>query len=167
MRMRQYLKAFAVVCMFLPSTVSHAAGKVGASGNPLPRFVSIAATKAYMRTGPGRQYPIDWVFSRKTLPLEVIDENGPWRKVKDHEGAEGWMLVSLLSGKRTGMVKGGTHPLFTAKNKLAPASIIADEGVVGKLIECEKNWCVLEIKGTKGWITKKNLWGVYNHEVFD
>jgi SH3-like domain-containing protein len=69
-------------------------------GRPLPRFVSLKSDEVNLRSGPGRDYPTQWVYRRAGLPLEVIKEFEGWRQVRDAEGAEGWVLQSLLSGRR-------------------------------------------------------------------
>ena len=143
------------------------AQKIGPSGNPLPRFVSLSAGKAYMRTGPGRQYPVDWVYERQNLPFEIIDEYGAWRQVRDHEGTTGWMLVSLLFGPRTAMIRGKTRELYNKPALDAQPVIIADPGVIGLIEACEGLWCELEISGENGWIERRHLWGVYPNETLD
>ena len=162
--MRHFVVLMVCLCAFSITGISHAQN-VGASGNPLPRFVSMNATEANMRTGPGRQYPIMWVYKRKHLPLEVVDEKGPWRKVRDHEGSTGWMHLALLVGRRTAMMIGGTKSLFRSKDTNSQLAITAEEGVIGHIIECADDWCQLEIDGTKGWIERHHLWGVYSREV--
>ena len=144
-----------------------AAQTVGASGNPLPRFVAMSASKANLRTGPGRQYPVDWVYVRRGLPLEIIDEHGAWRKVRDHEGAEGWMLVSLLYGKRTVMIRGKQRKLLDEPKLGAQVAIIAEPGVIGEIDQCQGLWCEVIIEGTSGWIERRHVWGVYATEEID
>ncbi|MFC4348729.1 SH3 domain-containing protein [Kordiimonas lipolytica] len=141
--------------------------RVGESGQPLPRLISLAASKAFMRTGPGRQYPILWVYERTRLPLEVIDEHRAWRKVRDHEGTTGWMHVSLLSSRRTAMIIGTTRKLYEDPSPASPARLIADAGVIGEVQACDGIWCRLEIDGTEGWIERRYLWGVYEREIID
>ncbi|UTW55109.1 SH3 domain-containing protein [Kordiimonas sp. SCSIO 12610] len=141
--------------------------KVGPSGNILPRFVSLSADEANMRTGPGRQYPIEWVYRRRNLPLEVIDEFGPWRKLRDHQGTIGWMHVLLLNNKRTAMIMDDKLRLFEDPSDVSPVTIIADRGVIGIIDACENRWCKLEIDGTEGWAERKSLWGVYPNETID
>jgi len=143
---------------------SSSAQTVGASGNPLPRFVAMSASKANLRTGPGRQYPVDWVYMRRGLPLEIIDEHGAWRKVRDHEGVEGWMLVSLLYGKRTVMIRGKQRNLLDEPKLDAPVVIIADPGVIGEIDQCQGLWCEVVINGESGWIERRHVWGVYAAE---
>jgi len=120
-----------------------------------------------MRTGPGTHYPIDWVYRRQSLPMEVIDEHGPWRKVRDFEKAVGWIHVQLLIGPRYAMIRGRTRTLFADKDLASPIQITAEAGVTGRLLTCEDIWCQLEIEGRKGWIERRHLWGVYQNEVFD
>ncbi len=155
--------AAAAMSGLMPAT----AQKVGPSGNPLPRFVSLSASKAFMRTGPGRQYPVDWVYERQNLPLEIIDEYGAWRQVRDHEGTTGWMLVSLLFGPRTVMIRGKTRELYANPALNAEPVVIAEAGVIGLVEGCEGLWCEIEIAGESGWIERRHLWGVYPGETLD
>ena len=71
---------------------------------PLPRFVTIASDKAFVRTGPERKYPVKWVYQYKGLPVEIVLEFEHWRKIRDKDGDEGWMHQSLLSGRRGAII---------------------------------------------------------------
>ncbi len=141
--------------------------KVGPSGGVLPRFVSLSADEANMRTGPGRQYPIEWVYARRDLPLEVIDEFGPWRQVRDNVGTVGWMHVILLDNKRTAMIADEKLRLFEEASQASEVTIIADRGVIGSIEFCKDVWCKINIDGTSGWAERKYLWGVYPSEVIE
>jgi len=76
----------------------------GKSALPLPRFVSLKSHKVNVRKGPSTDQAIVWVFSRAGLPVEVIAESDNWRRVRDSEGADGWVFHSLLSARRTVLV---------------------------------------------------------------
>ncbi len=149
------------------SAAATARQNIGPSGNPLPRFVAMSAGEANMRTGPGRQYPVRWVYKRRGLPLEIIDEYGAWRKVRDHEGEEGWMLVSLLYGSRSVMVRGKTRNLHAEPNLSAPVRLTADPGVIGVIERCRDRWCEVTVDGTSAWIERRHVWGVYATEELD
>jgi len=137
------------------------------SGLPLPRFVSLRAEKARLRTGPGIQYPEEWVYLRKDLPLEVIAEHHTWRKVRDWEGTQGWMHQSLISGRRTIIVMGALRTLRQKPDIASGPAARAEAGVVGLLEACPEAsiWCRVEVDGIKGWLRKVEFWGVYPDEV--
>lgn len=139
---------------------------VGPSGLAIPRFVSTADHTSNMRTGPRKDYPISWVFKRKGYPLEVIDEDGPWRKVRDRDGTTGWMYVKILTGKRSALIIGAKRSLYKKPTTLSRVTLIAEQGVAGTVKGCEAKWCQLEIEGTRGWIQKIHLYGVYQDETF-
>ncbi len=82
----------------------HAALEGAKSGQPLPRFVSLKSDKVNVRKGPATDQAIVWVFSRAGLPVEVIAESDNWRRVRDSEGADGWVFHSLLSARRTVLI---------------------------------------------------------------
>ncbi|MBW7836711.1 MAG: hypothetical protein H3C28_08765 [Sphingomonadales bacterium] len=137
--------------------------KVGASGLPVPRFVSLGAREVNMRTGPGTQYPIKWLYGRRGLPVLVEAEYDIWRKVRDRDGEVGWIHGSLLSGRRTVVIAGGREGVRTLYESPHPASVPvlrAEDGVIGDLDGCRLGWCKIKIEGKSGWLTMDALWGV-------
>lgn len=143
-----------------------AVGRV--TGYAIPRFVSLKSGQVNMRHGPGESYAIDWIFQRRGMPVEVIAEHDNWRKIRDHDGAEGWIHFQLLDGRRMGLVKGGPVSLYRRQDTATSGvAAIADPGVILRLHSCGAKWCRAEVSGYKGWVTRDNLFGVYAGEEFD
>jgi SH3-like domain-containing protein len=134
---------------------------------PIPRFVSLKATKANIRRGPSLSHRVDWVFQRKNMPLKVVAEYGHWRRVQDADGASGWVHYSLISGTRMVLVQGGDLALREKPNQHSATRAIAEEGVVARLRECEPMWCRIEAEGHRGWAEKTMIWGVEPEELRD
>ena len=137
------------------------------SGLPLPRFASLRAGEVNVRTGPGVQYPVDWVFQRQGLPVEVIAEYRTWRKIRDWQGTQGWVHQSLLAGKRTVIVIGGPRTLHAKPEADGRAVAQLEAGVVASLVVCPEGsaWCRIEIDGFDGWLRRVDFWGVLKDEV--
>ena len=137
----------------------------GRTGLPLPRFVSLRAPEVNLRTGPGVRYPIDWVYRRQGLPVEVIDEFKTWRRIRDHEGTMGWVHQSMLDGRRGVLIMDEVRPLRRAPE--ADAAMVArlEPGVVAGLDRCEALWCRITIEGLSGWIRRESFYGLYAGEV--
>lgn len=133
-----------------------------------PYWASIASGEAMMRTGPGRNYPGIWLYVRRDLPIRVIQVYPNWRRIEDPDGQQGWMLVTLLSDRRTGIVKPGSPRDVRARPEAsAPVRYRAEQGVVGRLAKCNGSWCRIEIGRRKGWIAQRDIWGVSEGETFD
>lgn len=137
----------------------------GGSGLPIPRFVSFRFEEVNVRTGPGTRYPIRWVYHRKGLPMEITEEFGHWRKLKDQQGDEGWVHKSQLSGARSLIVTEDAI-LKRYPETDAPPMVRAKAGVVGQALECSDTWCRVQIDSYKAWLEKSKLWGVYVDETF-
>lgn len=135
------------------------------SGLLLPRFVSVSAGEANMRTGPGDRYPIQWVYLRRNLPLQITAEYGAWRRVSDREGAIGWMHSALLSGRRTGIVTGETRTLYKNADLSSRPLLKAEVGVVVRLLKCDGAWCRVEVTDHKGWMPQTHIWGTFTNET--
>lgn len=134
---------------------------------PLPRFVSLKGSEGNARRGPGLTHRIDWVFTRSGMPLRITAEFENWRRVEDAEGAGGWVHYSLLSGARTALVT-----LDMAEFRAGPAEDAmvvaqAETGVIGRILECQEDWCRISLEGQRGWVRKSAIWGVNADEVFD
>lgn len=139
------------------------------TGLPLPRFVSLRADEVNLRTGPGVQYPVDWVYLRQKLPMEIIAEYGTWRKVRDWQGTQGWVHQSMVSGLRTFIVTGNTRSVRRKADAKSQPVATLEVGVIGKLLSCPDlgGWCQVEIDGKDGWLRRVDFWGVLKNEVME
>jgi SH3-like domain-containing protein len=143
------------------------AGAWAQSGRSLPRYVSLRAGEVNVRTGPGVRYPIEWVFQRKDLPVEVTSEYDTWRKIRDWEGTEGWVHQSMLSSKRMVLITKESRTLRREPSTGAPAVAHAEPGVVGALKWCEDGWCRVRLAGYDGWLKTGDFWGIYDGEKIE
>ena len=136
------------------------------SGLPIPRFVSLKADKVHMRVGPGKDYPIEWVYVKRGLPVEIIAEYDVWRKIRDHQGTEGWVKQQNLTGRRMGISIIDTQPLLRRAEEKSPVLAQIETGVLVRLLECDSNWCRVEVSGFRGYVKRAGLWGIYPGEQF-
>lgn len=155
-------------------TASAIEGVAGNSGLPVPRFVSLKSDRVNLRSGPGTEYPTAWVFRRAGMPVEVIREFESWRQVRDPEGATGWVLSVMLSGRRTAVVlpwevKPGaaapTIPLRESSHDNARPLAVVEAGVIANVRTCDRRWCVIVVGDYRGYVEQNKLWGVYPDEV--
>ena len=137
------------------------------AGAPLPRFAALRADEVNLRAGPGTEYPVEWVFLRRALPIEIIAEYGQWRKIRDFDGSEGWVHKNLLTGRRSVLVTGAVRTLRHDPALDSEPLAQAEPGVIGRLLVCEDGWCKIETAGHQGWLPISNLWGVYDGEVVE
>lgn len=160
------LTVLAGVSISAPAPV-HA--QVSGSGLPLPRYVSLRAGEVNLRTGPGVQYPVDWVYRKSGLPLEVVAEYKTWRKVRDWEGSQGWVHQTMLSSKRGFIVTGGTRNVLANAQPGARPVARLQAGVSGRLVACPSSstFCRVEVEGFEGWLNRAEFWGVLKGETFE
>ena len=159
-------------------TAAHWAGtdQLGkASGLPVPRYVSLKSDRVNLREGPAKDHRTTWIFQRAGLPVEITAEFETWRKVRDSEGSEGWVLHSLLSGRRTGLVTpwkkdAKTNPtsmLYQKPSETSNPMAALQPGVLANIRSCDKTWCRVNGDGFDGFIKQSDLWGVYPNEIVE
>jgi SH3-like domain-containing protein len=139
-----------------------------ATGLPVPRYASLKTDRVNLREGPSKDHATKWVFQRAGLPVEITAEFETWRKVRDSEGAEGWVLHSLLSGRRTGLVgvgkAGQTFKIYAQPKASSDVAATLESGVIANVRTCDGAWCLIFGDGYKGYIEQVSLWGVYPNE---
>jgi len=167
-----YLFVLTAILAVIPLHVvpALAVGK-GPSGLPLPRYVSLKSSRVNMRVGPGSVYQVQWLYLKRGLPMEIIQEYDNWRKVRDPEGNEGWILHSLLSGERTAIVSPWGEDSQLVQMHAEPAEAAAlvarmEPGVIVNVAGCTQGWCKLSAAGVDGFVEQNLLWGVYPGENF-
>lgn len=133
-----------------------------------PYWASIASGQAMTHTGPGRTYPNVWLYQRRDLPVRVLKKYETWRLIQDPDGAQGWVLVTMLSDRRTAIVKtGDPRPVYVAPDRSSHVRYLLQPGVVGRIDHCREGWCRITVGDRKGYILTSDLWGVGADEVVD
>lgn len=146
----------------------------GASGLPLPRFVSLKSKSVNMRIGPSVDYAISWRYTKAGVPVEIIQEYENWRRIRDADGTEGWVNQALVSGDRTAVAapwmrgKGEDVYVNMRKDPQNNAQVVArvQPGATFKLAECNGDWCKAEAGNITGWVSQGEVWGAYPGEAF-
>ena len=134
---------------------------INGSGLKIPRMVSLKNSLTYMRSGPGKNYPIIFEFRKKGYPLKIIAEYNNWRKVTTHNNLTGWIHTQLLSSLSTAIIIKDTFLNKRPSNTSKPRAKLLQNLLVN-IKFCELNWCRIEIIKNKvylGWVEKKVIWG--------
>ena len=136
---------------------------------PLPRYASLKSDRVNLREGPSKDHVTRVVFQRAGLPVEIVAEFDTWRRIRDSEGSEGWVLHSLLSGKRTALIapwkKGEFFMLrATPAGDGGPVARL-QAGVVASVKSCDGKWCRVFGEKFDGYIAQTLLWGAYPGEA--
>ena len=142
------------------------------TGYPIPRFVSLKATQARMRIGPSTDYATKWVYTHRGMPLEITEEYGNWRRVRDFDGVTGWMSGALLSGDRTAVVGPWLdEPIALRQSASSGSAVVAQLSprVMMRVARCDGTWCEVSLRsnGLDGYVDQASLWGVYPRERFE
>ncbi len=157
-RVMQFRSAF--IALTLAASLVPAAQPLRAQSDPkTPYWASIDVDEARMRAGPSTEFPIKWIYKRKYLPVKVIDRMEGWRKVEDPDGDQGWMHSRLLSADRTAIVTGAIRAMRSNPQPNARITWRAEPGVVGRISDCDKGWCLFDVAGQTGWIQAGDIWG--------
>ena len=165
------IAVFAALFGALGLNAAQAASEPGnGSGLRLPRFVSLKSDKVNVRGGPNKDQGVTWVYTRTGLPVEITAEFENWRRIRDWEGAEGWVYHSLLSGRRTGLIsaktKASDQPIPIHASADPKSNVVAqlEPGVLSAVKRCDGQWCRVSGTGFDGWVQQDRLWGVYPNE---
>jgi SH3-like domain-containing protein len=137
------------------------------TGLPLPRFAALRSDDVNLRAGPGFRYPIEWVYKRRDLPMEIEREFEVWRLVVAPDGIRGWIHQATLTGLRTFMVQGADATLRAEPRDDAAAVAILKVGVIGRIRSCQvgSDWCRLQVGDYRGFLKRSQFWGTLPDEV--
>jgi len=136
------------------------------TGMPLPRYAALRSDEVNLRSGPGTRYPIEWVYKRRDLPVQIEREFEVWRLVRDQEGVKGWVHQATLAPRRTALVVGAEQVLRRdARDDASPVARLK-AGVIVRLRACDATspWCQAQVGDYRGWMKRTELWGVSPNE---
>lgn len=125
----------------------------------LNTFVSLKSSEVNMRVGPGKEYPVSWVFMRARLPMLLIAEFDQWRKLKFWDGTTGWIHKNMVSSKNFAIVLKEDTVMYKHASEKYPIAKL-EKGVIVPVLKKEEEFTKVEIGKLKGWVKKDSLWGV-------
>jgi SH3-like domain-containing protein len=141
------------------------------SGLPVPRFVSLRSDRVHVRVGPAVDHDIRWTFARAGLPVEIVAESDNWRRIRDAEGAEGWVHHALLSSRRTVLIapasKEKSFSIYDSADAKSRVTAELQPGVLATIRNCRSGWCRISGERFDGYIEQTRLWGVYPNETVE
>jgi len=157
------LAATAFCAAIMASTLF--ASQANAQDRETPYWATMRFDEVNMRVGPSQEYPIEWVYQRKGLPVKVVRLRGGWRLVQDNEGTQGWIASSQLSPSLGALIV-GDGPVELRSDASASSSVRwrAQPGVVGDLLRCRENYCEIDVAGRSGWVVRDRIWGAGDME---
>jgi len=131
------------------------------NANENKEFLTLKNIEVNLRQGPSFEYPIKLVYKKKYLPVIIIDKSETWRQIKDFENNSGWIHISQLSRKKSGInIK--SNSIIYKKPTIYSKPIAKLE--IGRLVlikKCKEKWCKITSGGYSGWIFRGSLWGKF------
>ena len=122
-------------------------------------FLSLKNNKVNLRQGPSFEYPIKLVYKKKYLPVIIIDKSGTWRQIKDFENNSGWIHISQLSRRRSGININNNSIIYKKPTIYSKPIAKLEVGRLVSIKKCKTKWCKIATGGYSGWIFKDSLWG--------
>ena len=163
----QFLFAGLLMVAALLAPVTGNAGEHSARRTEAIRFASLRAKEVNVRAGPGVRYHVKWVFVRERLPVMITAEFESWRKIRDSQGAEGWVHRAMLSAARTVIVQAETMTLRRRASGKSPAVAQLAPGMVARIERCDAQWCRVSVRAYSGWLRRGGLWGLGANETIE
>jgi len=122
-------------------------------------YLSLKKDKVYVRYGPGKNYPIKYIYRKKFLPIKVIDKKDNFRRIIDHKKNSGWIHQIMLK-KLNSLIILEEKIIFKKNSKFSKPLAKLEKGRLVIIEKCMVNWCKIKTDSYIGWIDTKNVWGI-------
>ena len=122
-------------------------------------FLSLKNNTVNLRQGPSFDHPIKLIYKKKYLPVIIMDKSETWRKIKDFENNSGWIHISQLSKKKSGINIKDNSIIYKKPTIFSKPIVRLELGRLVLIKKCNEKWCKIKTGGYTGWISKISLWG--------
>ena len=130
------------------------------SANENIYYLTLKYNEVNVRYGPGRDYPVKYVYNKKNLPVKVIDKSREWKKIIDFKKNSGWIHETQLK-KSKSFILLKDQILFTKPTKHSKPLFKIAKGRLLIVKKCKKNWCRVKTQNFLGWVKTNEIWGLY------
>tara|TARA_B100001996_G_C18588641_1_gene565167 strand:+ start:379 stop:843 length:465 start_codon:yes stop_codon:yes gene_type:complete len=122
-------------------------------------FLSLKNNEVNLRQGPSFEHPIKFIYKKKYLPLIILDKSETWRKIIDFDNNSGWIHISQLSKKKSGINKKENSIIYKKPTLYSKPLARLESGRLLLISKCKKKWCKVTTGNFTGWIESKEIWG--------
>jgi SH3-like domain-containing protein len=120
--------------------------------------LSVIASIANMRSGPGTKYDVLWQVEQYH-PVKIVKTKGNWYKIKDFENDVAWIHKSLLGEVQGVITKKAKCNVRSGSTKKSQILFTVEKGVPFKILAKKGSWLKIEhADGDVGWIYKTLVW---------
>ena len=120
-------------------------------------FLSLKKDKVYVRYGPGKNYPIKYIYKKKFLTIKGIDKKDNFKRIIHHKKNSGWIHQIMLR-KLNSLIVLEEKIIFKKSSKFSKPLAKLEKGRMVIIKKCKINWCRIETGDFIGWSDKKNVW---------
>ena len=121
-------------------------------------FLTLRNDEVNLRLGPSFEYPIKIIYKKKYLPVIIKDKSENFRKIEDHEKNSGWIHISQLSKKKSGIAL-NKIVLYKSPTMYSKPLVNIETGRLLVISKCKVDWCKIKTEGYSGWVKKNSIWG--------
>ena len=125
-------------------------------------FLTLKNSTVNLRQGPSFKHPVKLIYKKKYLPVIIINKIETWREIKDHQNNSGWIHISQLSKRKSGINIIENSIIYKKPTIYSKPIVTLKTGRLVLIKKCKKKWCKISSGGFNGWILKKSLWGKIN-----
>jgi len=129
------------------------------NANEKNEFLSLKNDEVNLRQGPSFKYPIKLKYKKKHLPVIITDRSDAWRQIKDFENNSGWIHISQLSKRKSGINVTNNSIIYKKPTIYSKPIAKLELGRLVLIKKCKPKWCKIKTGKYIGWIFKDSLWG--------
>tara|TARA_A100001011_G_scaffold327978_1_gene352404 strand:- start:865 stop:1311 length:447 start_codon:yes stop_codon:yes gene_type:complete len=122
-------------------------------------YLTLRSDKVNLRQGPSLDHPIKLKYTKKFLPVLILDKSYNFRKVIDHENNSGWIHISQLSKKKAALNNEDKTIVFKNPSEYSKPLALLEKGRLCLIKKCKDNWCKIKTGEYTGWVERKKLKG--------
>lgn len=122
-------------------------------------ILSVKTASANFREAPNDKATVKYTAD-KFYPVEVLEKQAGWMKVKDFEGDVAWVSSKMLESQASIVIQVERANMRSNPSLTAPVVFKVERGEVFKIEKREGPWLkVVDARGDGGWIRDDMTWG--------
>ena len=122
------------------------------------KFLSLKNSKVNVRHNPSLNSPVKYIYTKKNLPVKMIDKKENFRRIVDLKNNSGWIHRSQLKPLISIIIL-EDKILFKKPSNFSKPIARLEKGRLLIVKKCQNIWCKIKTDDYSGWVEIDNIWG--------